>query len=154
MWDRAVGRQECYGTLEVVSLLFPLCQHPAWTCPMQRSAKLLCIPLFVPWSVPCGTNSIPSVSLSRLKMCEQPLGQQCFRVVRTVPHASSSGGDSARAGSAKAGAICFLICSCHQNQWDEPGPHTNRLSIRKQEHVSSEQLSSRMCHEEQIQKQA
>lgn len=67
--------------------------------------KLLCIPLFLLWSVLCGTTSTRSTSLSRLKMCKQPLGQQCFRSALRVPHASGSGGDSAGAGSAKAGAI-------------------------------------------------
>lgn len=50
-----------------------------------RKGKLLCIPLFLPWSVLCGTTSILSTSLSRLKKCKQLLGQQGLRSTFRVP---------------------------------------------------------------------
>lgn len=71
----------------------------------QHKETLLCILLFLSWCLLCGTTSILSTSLGRLKTCKQPLGQQCFRSALGVPHSGGSGSESAGAGSAKAGAI-------------------------------------------------
>lgn len=115
--------------------------------------KLLWIPCFVPQPVLSGTTSILSMNLRRLKMWNQPLGQQCLRGTLGAPHASGPGDDNAAVGSAKAGTICFLICSGHQIQQGEPGPHANRLPIHRQEHRTLKLLSSHMCNKEQIWKQ-
>lgn len=120
-----------------------------WISPCSKE-NLLWIPFFVPQSVLSGTTSILSTSLRRLKMCNQPLGQQCFSGTLGVPHASGSLGDNAAVLSAKAGTICFQICSGHQIQQGEPGPHANRLPIHRQEHTTLELLSSCMCNKEQI----